>query len=65
MRALSLTEPQLNELKLAAATLPLELRGDLLKLVAGFLEFEGDVASAAAFNRALTFAVDHLYRDVA
>ena len=38
---------------------------DLLKLVAGFLEFEGDVASAAAFNRALTFAVDHLYRDVA
>jgi hypothetical protein len=66
MRALSLTEPQLNELKLAAAMLPVEARGDLLKLVAGFLEFEGDTASAAAFNRALDFAVDalHSHRDV-
>jgi hypothetical protein len=60
MRALSLTDQQLNELKLAAATVPVEARGDLLKLVAGFLEFEGDVASAAAFNRALDFARDYL-----
>jgi hypothetical protein len=66
MRALSLNDDQLSQLRSTAATLPLELRGDLLKLVAGFMQVEGDTASAAAFTRALAFAVDalHSHRDV-
>jgi len=60
MRALALTDNQLNELDLTAATLPVELRGGLLKLVAGYMHVEGDVASAASFDRALRFAVDNL-----
>jgi hypothetical protein len=60
MPPLSLTDQQLNEVKLTASTLPVELRGDLLKLIAGYLEFEGDLTSAGAFNRALQFALDHL-----
>jgi hypothetical protein len=65
MRALALTDDQLSQLRSTAALLPVELRADLVRLVAGYMQLEGDLASAAAFNRALTFAVDHLYRDVA
>jgi len=57
---LALTEAQRNELRLATATVPPALRGDLLKLVAGYLEFEGDLASDAAFHRALNFALGSL-----
>jgi hypothetical protein len=32
----------------------------LLKLIASYLEFEGDLASGASFDRALRFAVDNL-----
>jgi hypothetical protein len=60
MRALSLTNQQLNELKLAGATVPVELRDDLLKLRVAHLELEGDEASAGAFPRALSFALDML-----
>jgi hypothetical protein len=52
MRALALTDDQLNQLRSTAATLPPELRGDLLKLVAGFMQLEGET-SDAAFARAL------------
>jgi hypothetical protein len=63
---LALTDDQLSQLRATAATLPVEQRGDLLKLVAAHMELEGDLASAAAFNRALAFAVDalHSHRDV-
>ena len=66
MRLLSLTDDQLAQVRSTAATLPVEARDDLLKLIAGYLEFEGDFASAAAFNRALHFALDalHSHRDV-
>ena len=66
MRALSLSDDQLNQLRSTAATLPVELRADLVRLVAGFMQVEGDVASAASFGRALAFAVDalHSHRDV-
>jgi len=65
MRPLSLSDDQLSQLRATAATLPVEQRGDLLKLLAGYLEFEGDLASAAAFNRAVSFALDalHSHRD--
>ena len=38
----------------------------ILKLLAAHLELEGDLASAAAFNRAVSFALDalHSHRDV-
>jgi hypothetical protein len=55
MRALALTDQQLNELKVTASTLPIELRGDL-----AHLELEGDLASAAAFAHALRFGLDAL-----
>jgi hypothetical protein len=38
-----------------------------LKLVAGFMQVEGDLASVGAFNRAVSFALDALHthhRDV-
>ena len=35
MRALAMSDNQLDKLKLTAATLPPELRGDLLKLTGG------------------------------
>jgi hypothetical protein len=65
MRALSLTDDQLSQLHSTGATLPAELRGDLLKLIAGYLEFEGEL-SDGAFARALRFALDALssHRDV-
>ena len=65
MRALSLTDQQLKELKLTASTLPPELRGDLLKLIAGYMQLEGD-ETGGAFGRALAFALDalHSHRDV-
>jgi hypothetical protein len=65
MRALRLTDQQIRELKLTAKTLPVERRSDFLTLLIAHLELKGDEASAAAFSRALAFAVDHLYRDVA
>ena len=66
MRALALSDDQLSQLRSTAATLPVEERGELLKLVAAHLELEGDLASAAAFNRAVSFALDalHSHRDV-
>ena len=64
MRPLSLTDDQLSQLRSTAATLPPELRADLVKLIAGFIQLEGDEASAAGFERALRFALDALYRDI-
>jgi hypothetical protein len=60
MRALRLTDGQLRELKLTAKTLPVERRSDFLTLLVAHLELEGDTASAAAFSRALRFALDAL-----
>jgi len=54
---LALSDEQLSELRLTASTLPVALRSDLLKLVAGFLAVEGDITDAA-FHRALHFAPD-------
>jgi hypothetical protein len=58
---IALSDAQMHELKSTAATLPVDRRGDLLKLVAGFMQVEGDLASADAFTRALTFALDQLH----
>jgi hypothetical protein len=65
MRALRLTDGQ--QLKLAARSLPVEQRSDFLTLLVAHIELEGDEASAAAFSRALRFALDALHsaRDVA
>jgi hypothetical protein len=67
MRALRLTDGQLKQLKLAAKSLPVEQRSAFLTLLVAHLELEGDMASAAAFSRALRFALDalHSHRDVA
>jgi len=56
---LAFTDAQLNELRLAAATVPPAQRSDLLKLIAGFLEFEGDF-NDASFSRALNWALSAL-----
>ena len=64
MRALSLTDQQLEELKLAAATLPVEDRAGLLKLIVGYMHLQGDPTDGA-FKRALGWALDALHRDVA
>jgi hypothetical protein len=65
MRALSLTNDQLNQLRSTAATLPVELRNDFLKLIAGYMNVEGETTDAA-FTRAYNFALDalHSHRDV-
>jgi hypothetical protein len=62
---LRLSDGQLKQLRATAATIPVEARDAFLKLFAAHLELEGDLASASAFNRALAFARDSLYRDVA
>jgi hypothetical protein len=61
MRALSLTDDQLGQLRATAAT----LRNDLLKLIAGYMNVEGETTDAA-FARAYSFALDalHSHRDV-
>jgi hypothetical protein len=55
---LSLTDDQMNQLRATAASLPLDQRTHLVKLVAGFIQLEGDAASAGTFSRALRFAVE-------
>jgi hypothetical protein len=60
MRALAFNDDQLTQLRSTAAMLPVELRTDLVRLVAGFMQVEGDLASGASFDRALRFAVDNL-----
>jgi hypothetical protein len=59
MNALSLTDVQLRELQLAAGSIPVELRSDLLRLVAAHMNIEGDCTDGA-FSRALRWAVTQL-----
>jgi hypothetical protein len=59
MNALALSDAQLAELKLAAGTLPVEMRTDLLRLVAAHMNIEGETTDAA-FGRALAFALSTL-----
>jgi hypothetical protein len=47
MRALSLTDDRLSQLRSTAATLPVELRNDFLKLIAGYMNVEGETTDAA------------------
>ena len=65
MRGLALNDQQLSELRATAATLPVELRTDFLKLIAGYMNVEGETTDAA-FTRAYNFALDalHCHRDV-
>jgi hypothetical protein len=56
---LRLSDDQLTQLRATASTLALERRHDLLRLIAGYLEFEGE-STEAAFSRALAFALDTL-----
>ena len=56
---LRLSDDQLTQLRATASTLALEQRHDLLRLIAGYLEFEGE-STEAAFSRALAFALDTL-----
>jgi hypothetical protein len=61
----ALTDDQLTELKLVASRLPRALRGDLLRLIVGYLQLEGDEASDPAFARAVNFALSALPHAVA
>jgi hypothetical protein len=61
MRALSFNDGQIGQLKASVAMLPPELRADLVRLVVGFMEVEGDLASPAVFDRALRFALDSVH----
>ncbi len=60
MRAIGLSDQQLAELRLTAGSLPVELREDLLRLFAGFVELEGGEVTDGSFHRALAFALDTL-----
>jgi hypothetical protein len=58
---ISFNDDQLNQLRATAASLPLDQRTHLVRLVAGFMQVEGDLASSATFARALRFAVDSVH----
>jgi hypothetical protein len=53
------------ELRATAATLPVDVRNDFLKLIATYMNVEGE-STDAAFARAYNFALDalHSHRDV-
>ena len=56
----ALSDAQLDELRQSASVLPVELRGALLELLAGYLELDDGELSDAAFTRALASAMDVL-----
>jgi hypothetical protein len=60
MKPLPFTDDQVAALRSAAAMVPPDARSELLRLIVSFIEFEGDTASAATFDRALNFARDYL-----
>jgi hypothetical protein len=52
------SDHQFRELRLAAGSLPVESRAEIVRLVLGFLELEGSGTTDGAFSRATRFALD-------